>query len=252
MIFSVVYPAEMFRFRRVLRLHSFEFRRVLRLRCSNGCSSRIRNSTSMVLWPWSLVKTDTLRQIWLRKRCGLTSSSWLVCPMSTVIRLTLTALLLRCPWQQRFFDIQTSANLRKFVLSFVSSISLKKTYACNSCTMQPVTALQCSSYVLSPTATQDSREVFVVFHDDGYTVYEPSHCYIEHQVSSDFSNFVLQPPYGASLHTLCDGEKPCSWGTAINVQNRCVPAAVTHYPSSFFYSRYFNGFLFFSSTPPRL
>ena len=28
-IFSVVYPAEMFRFRRVLRLHSFEFRRVL-------------------------------------------------------------------------------------------------------------------------------------------------------------------------------------------------------------------------------
>ena len=29
MIFSVVYPAEMFRFRRVLRLHSFEFRRVL-------------------------------------------------------------------------------------------------------------------------------------------------------------------------------------------------------------------------------
>ena len=28
-IFSVVYPAEIFRFRRVLRLHSFEFRRVL-------------------------------------------------------------------------------------------------------------------------------------------------------------------------------------------------------------------------------
>ena len=91
----------------------------------NRRSTRIRNSTSMVLWPWSLVKTDILRQIWLRKRCGLTSSSWLGLPMSTVIRVTLTALLLRCPWQQRFFDIQTSANLRKFVLSFVSSISLK-------------------------------------------------------------------------------------------------------------------------------
>ena len=39
--------------------------------------------------------------------------------------VTLIALLLRCPWQQRFFDIQTSANLRKFVLSIVSSISLK-------------------------------------------------------------------------------------------------------------------------------
>ena len=32
----------------------------------------------------------------LRQRCGLT---WLGCPMSTVIRVTLTALLLRCPWQ---------------------------------------------------------------------------------------------------------------------------------------------------------
>ena len=100
--------------------------------CFNGCAAAtdarlgFRNSTSMVLWPWSLVKTDILRQIWLRKRRGLTSSSsWLGLPMSTVIRVTLTALLLRCPWQQRFFDIQTSANLRKFVLSFVSSISLK-------------------------------------------------------------------------------------------------------------------------------
>ena len=58
----------------------------------------------------------------LRKRCGLT---WLGCPMWTVIRVTPPALLLWCPWQQRFFDIQTSANLRKFVLSFVFSISLK-------------------------------------------------------------------------------------------------------------------------------
>ena len=67
-----------------------------------------------------------MRQIWLLKRCWFTSSSsWLGCLMSTVIRVTLTALLLRCPWQQRFFDIQTSANLRKFVLLFVSSISLK-------------------------------------------------------------------------------------------------------------------------------
>ena len=96
------------------------------LTCFNGSNGRsTRNSTSMVLWPWSLVKTDILRQIWLRKRCRLTSSSRLGLPMSTVIRVTLTALLLRCPWQQRFFDIQTSANLRKFVLSFVSSISLK-------------------------------------------------------------------------------------------------------------------------------
>jgi len=62
----------------------------------------------------------------------------------------------------------------------------------------------------------------VIFHDDGFTVYEPNHCYIEHQVSGDFSNFVLQPPYGISLHTLCDGEKPCSWGSAVNVRNRFI------------------------------
>ena len=72
---------------------------------------------------------------WKRTFCGKFGSGndvdWVLLllelglPMSTVIRVTLTALLLRCHWQQRFFDIQTSANLRKFVLSFVSSISLK-------------------------------------------------------------------------------------------------------------------------------
>jgi len=72
------------------------------------------------------------------------------------------------------------------------------------------------------SAAQDTHEVFVIFHDDGFTVYEPNHCYIEHQVSGDFSNFVLQPPYGISLHTLCDGEKPCSWGSAVNVRNRFI------------------------------
>ena len=38
----------------------------------------------------------------LWQRCGLT---WFGCPTSTVIRVTLTALLLRCPRRQRFFDI---------------------------------------------------------------------------------------------------------------------------------------------------
>ena len=74
---------------------------------------------------------------WKRTFCGKFGSGndvdWLLLLLDWVFRcqqwfenrVTLTALLLRCPWQQRFFDIQTSANLRKFVLSFVSSISLK-------------------------------------------------------------------------------------------------------------------------------
>ena len=68
---------------------------------------------------------------WKRTFCGKFGSgndvglTWLGCPMSTVIRVTLTALLLHRPWQKRFVDIQTSSNLRKFVLSFVFSISLK-------------------------------------------------------------------------------------------------------------------------------
>ena len=45
--------------------------------------------------------------------------------LRTVIRVTPTVLLWRCSWQQRFFDIQTSANLRKFGLSFVFFIALK-------------------------------------------------------------------------------------------------------------------------------
>ena len=120
------YPAQIISFSSSLGRHSFEFWRVL----TAARQQRTLNSDSELDFDGfetvEFGENGLLRQIWLRKRCGLTSSSsWLGLPMSTVIRVTLTALLLRCPWQQRFFDIQTSANLRKFVLSFVSSISLK-------------------------------------------------------------------------------------------------------------------------------
>ena len=125
-LFKVEYPAENVSFSSSFGRHSFEFRRVLTAARQQWTLNSDSELDFVVLWPWSLVKTDVLRQIWLLKRCWFTSSSSrLGCPMSTVIRVTLTALLLRCPWQQRFFDIQTSANLRKFVLSFVSSIWLK-------------------------------------------------------------------------------------------------------------------------------
>ena len=59
-----------------------------------------------VLWPFCdrgvWWKRTFCGSFGLWQRCGLT---WLGCPMSTVIRVTLTALLLRCPRRQRFFDI---------------------------------------------------------------------------------------------------------------------------------------------------
>ena len=100
--------------------------------CFNGCAA----ATDARLGFGTRLRWFCDRGVWWKRTfCGKFGSgndvdwlfffSWLGLPMSTVIRVTLTALLLRCPWQQRFFDIQTSANLRKFVLSFVSSISLK-------------------------------------------------------------------------------------------------------------------------------
>ena len=106
-----------------LELHYFKFWRVLTAARQQWTPDSDSELDFDGFWPWSLVKTDILQQLWAPET--MCSSSWLGCPMSTVIRLTLTALLLWSPWQQRFFDIQTSANLRKFVLSFVSSISLK-------------------------------------------------------------------------------------------------------------------------------
>ena len=102
-----------------LGLHSFEFWRVLtatRQQWTLDSDSELDFDGFVTV---EFGENGLLRQIWLLKRCGLTSSSWLGCPMSTVIRVTLTALLLRCPWQ-RFFDIICIFHL------------IEKPYACNS------------------------------------------------------------------------------------------------------------------------
>ena len=68
----------------------------------------------------------------------------------------------------------------------------------------------------------------MVFHDEGYTVYEPSRCHLEHQVTSDFSNFKSLPEYGPTSTQLCGGEEGdqkralCSWGQAVNVRNKFI------------------------------
>ena len=67
---------------------------------------------------------------------------------------------------------------------------------------------------------EDLYEVFVVFHDNGYTVYEPMHCHIKHQVGGTFNMFRILPDYGDTLATLCEEGQPCSWGEAVNVRNK--------------------------------
>lgn len=47
------------------------------------------------------------------------------------------------------------------------------------------------------------EEEFMVFHDEGYSVYEPDRCNIEHQVTATFSDFKRVPLYGSTVSTLC-------------------------------------------------
>jgi|SRR6218665_1732294 len=59
-------------------------------------------------------------------------------------------------------------------------------------------------------------ELFVVFHDRGYTVYEVIQCHVKHEVSNDFLLSNAFPELGPlDLGTICPvGNDSCSWGDA--------------------------------------
>ena len=61
-------------------------------------------------------------------------------------------------------------------------------------------------------------EYYIVFHAEGYTVYEPNHCHIVHVVSRDFA-LVGQGS------VLCPTNKSCEWGEAAHVGNKFVYVA---------------------------
>jgi hypothetical protein len=68
-----------------------------------------------------------------------------------------------------------------------------------------------------------------VFHDKGYTVYEPSHCHVEHHIPASFAAFKHVPEFMDVVLTMCraedggtQGEGPCSWGEAVNVRDTFV------------------------------
>jgi hypothetical protein len=64
-----------------------------------------------------------------------------------------------------------------------------------------------------------STELVVVFHQNGYTVYETTRCHVDHQVDGAFQ---LNSPGGAAL---CASRRGCEWGRAVRVRDRYVYVA---------------------------
>lgn len=71
---------------------------------------------------------------------------------------------------------------------------------------------------------EDPYELFLVFHDDGYSVHEPSHCHIQHIVSGTFDAFKFRPDIANdnTIRSLCEPNQTCSWGDAVNVGNKFI------------------------------
>ena len=67
-----------------------------------------------------------------------------------------------------------------------------------------------------------SEESFLIFHDDGYTLHEPSMCLTQRHVKPDFGNFFFIPDELDAPPSLCEAGIPCVWGGAINVKDKFV------------------------------
>lgn len=63
----------------------------------------------------------------------------------------------------------------------------------------------------------------MAFHDEGYSVYEPGHCHVQHVVTGDFDAFKTRPHHGRDdTPWLCEQNGSCSWGGAVNVKNKFI------------------------------
>lgn len=89
--------------------------------------------------------------------------------------------------------------------------------------------------VVFNAAETKQNELFAIFHDHGYTVYELNHCHIQHQVAGSFQPSTIpseqssssdaphSPPKQSPTHELlCEANKTCSWGDAVNVRNNFI------------------------------
>lgn len=60
---------------------------------------------------------------------------------------------------------------------------------------------------------------FTVFHDKGYTAYDPDKCLKHRSVHGDFGYFKFIPDNLDQPLRLCEDGKDCSWGSVVNVKN---------------------------------
>ena len=70
------------------------------------------------------------------------------------------------------------------------------------------------------SAEMRGNELFLVFHNHGYTIFEVNQCHMEHHVTGDY-NFPTADGSLAAL-TLCRSNDSCSWGDAVIVGNKFV------------------------------
>src|SRR6218665_34673 len=91
--------------------------------------------------------------------------------------------------------------------------------------------------IIFNAAETKQSELFAIFHDHGYTVYELNHCHIQHQVAGGFQPATIHsqqsivsdvphspPKQGLTHELLCEANKTCSWGDAVNVRNSFIYA----------------------------
>lgn len=121
------------------------------------------------------------------------------------------------PWctYRNQIEQRTTVRLKLFLKYTMKSTQsyLYKSYLCS--LLRAVTSL------FTVYSKQSSRqETFFVFHQTGYSAYNPSGCYTKRQVHSSFGHLKYIPEeLDAPIH-LCDQRKDCNWGPSVNVQNK--------------------------------
>ncbi|XP_033732811.1 uncharacterized protein LOC117322144 isoform X2 [Pecten maximus] len=66
------------------------------------------------------------------------------------------------------------------------------------------------------------RQSVYTFHKGGYSVYDPNGCLTQRSVKANFGNLQYIPEELDKAPSLCEDNKPCAWGQAINVMDKYV------------------------------
>ncbi|XP_022317011.2 uncharacterized protein LOC111120524 isoform X1 [Crassostrea virginica] len=87
-------------------------------------------------------------------------------------------------------------------------------------------------YIQKPNQTENlygkktaRQETFFVFHETGYSAYNPSGCYTKRKVHSSFGHLKYIPEELDGPIFLCDQKQGCTWGQSVNVRNKLLYVA---------------------------